>query len=50
LTAVSQNRETAAAEVLQARGRHFAVGWRDDQTFEIGRAGADPAPQAETQE
>ena len=50
LTAVSQNHETAAAEVLQARGRHFTVGWRDDQTFEIGRAGADPAPLAETQE
>jgi putative spermidine/putrescine transport system ATP-binding protein len=36
LTAVSQNRETAAAEVLEARGRHVTVSWRDDQTFEIG--------------
>jgi putative spermidine/putrescine transport system ATP-binding protein len=37
LVAVSQNRETAAAAVLQARGRQVAVAWRDDQTFEIAR-------------
>jgi putative spermidine/putrescine transport system ATP-binding protein len=37
LLAVSQNRETVAADVLPARGRQVAVSWRDDQTFEIGR-------------
>lgn len=37
LIAVSQNRETAAADVLAARGRHVAVSWREDQTFNIGR-------------
>jgi ABC-type Fe3+/spermidine/putrescine transport system ATPase subunit len=40
LIAVEQNRETAAAEVLQARGRHVSVSWRDDQTFEIGKPAA----------
>lgn len=35
LIAVSQNRETAAAEVLEAKGSHVTVGWRDDQTFAI---------------
>jgi putative spermidine/putrescine transport system ATP-binding protein len=36
LIAVSQNRETAAAEVLQAKGREVTVAWRTEQTFEIG--------------
>jgi putative spermidine/putrescine transport system ATP-binding protein len=36
LIAVSQNRETAAAEVLEARGRQVTVSWREDQTFGIG--------------
>jgi putative spermidine/putrescine transport system ATP-binding protein len=36
LIAVSQNRETAAAEVLEARGRQVTVSWREDQMFEIG--------------
>lgn len=40
LTAVSQNRETAGADVLAARGRHVTVSWRDDQTFAIG----EPSP------
>jgi putative spermidine/putrescine transport system ATP-binding protein len=40
LIAVSQNRETAAAEVLEARGRRVTVSWRDDQTFAIG----EPSP------
>jgi putative spermidine/putrescine transport system ATP-binding protein len=35
LLAVSQNRQTAGSEVLQARGRQVAVSWRDDQTFQI---------------
>jgi putative spermidine/putrescine transport system ATP-binding protein len=35
LLAVSQNRETVAADALLARGRRVAVSWRDDQTFEI---------------
>jgi putative spermidine/putrescine transport system ATP-binding protein len=38
LMAVSQNRETAAADVLQARGRHIIVSWRDEQTFAVGEA------------
>jgi putative spermidine/putrescine transport system ATP-binding protein len=37
LIAVNQNRETAAAEVLEARGRRVTVSWRDDQTFAIGQ-------------
>jgi putative spermidine/putrescine transport system ATP-binding protein len=36
LIAVSQNRETAAADVLEARGRHVTVSWREDQTFAVG--------------
>jgi putative spermidine/putrescine transport system ATP-binding protein len=44
LIAVSQNRETAAADALEARGRHVAVGWRDDQTFAI----AEPSAVAQT--
>jgi putative spermidine/putrescine transport system ATP-binding protein len=37
LIAISQNRETAAADVLEAKGRHVHVSWRESQTFEIGR-------------
>jgi putative spermidine/putrescine transport system ATP-binding protein len=48
--AVRQNRETAAAEVLEARGRQVAVAWRDEQTFEIGRPARAEAPVAETNE
>ncbi|HET7051784.1 MAG TPA: ABC transporter ATP-binding protein [Solirubrobacteraceae bacterium] len=40
LIAVSQNRETAAADALEARGRHVSVGWRDDQTFAIAERSA----------
>jgi putative spermidine/putrescine transport system ATP-binding protein len=40
LIAVSQNRETAAADALEARGRHVSVGWRDDQTFAIAESSA----------
>jgi putative spermidine/putrescine transport system ATP-binding protein len=41
LTAVSQNLETAAADVLASRGQQVTVAWRDDQTYEIGsRPGA----------
>jgi putative spermidine/putrescine transport system ATP-binding protein len=36
LMVVSQNRETAAAQVLEAKGRHVTVSWREDQTFEVG--------------
>jgi putative spermidine/putrescine transport system ATP-binding protein len=50
LIAVSQNRETAAAEVLEARGRHVAVGWREDQTFPIGYQTTAGAPAAGTNE
>jgi putative spermidine/putrescine transport system ATP-binding protein len=35
LTVVSQNRETAAAEALEAKGREVIVAWREDQSFEI---------------
>jgi putative spermidine/putrescine transport system ATP-binding protein len=35
LTAVSQNLETAAADVLASRGQQVTVAWRDDQTYEI---------------
>jgi putative spermidine/putrescine transport system ATP-binding protein len=44
LIAVSQNRETAAAEVLEAKGRDIAVSWRDDQMFEIGDRAQNAAP------
>jgi len=44
LIAVSQNRETAAADALEARGRQVSVGWRDDQTFAI----AEPSAVAQT--
>jgi putative spermidine/putrescine transport system ATP-binding protein len=40
LIAVRQNRETAAADALEARGRHVSVGWRDDQTFAIAERSA----------
>jgi putative spermidine/putrescine transport system ATP-binding protein len=46
LIAVSQNRETAGAEVLEARGRHVTVSWREDQTFAIAEP-ASPASPAE---
>jgi hypothetical protein len=41
LIAVSQNSETAAADVLQARGQQVRVSWRDDQTFAVGEGAAD---------
>ena len=40
LIAVRQNRETAAIEALEAKGRHVTVSWRDDQTFEIQGTGS----------
>ena len=40
LSVVSQNRETAAADVLGARGREVVVSWRDDQAFDISRPSA----------
>jgi putative spermidine/putrescine transport system ATP-binding protein len=46
LIAVEQNRETAAADVLEAQGRHVNVSWRESQTFEIG----DPLGGAEARE
>jgi putative spermidine/putrescine transport system ATP-binding protein len=36
LIAISQNSETAAAEVLQSRGRTVQVSWRREQTFAMG--------------
>jgi putative spermidine/putrescine transport system ATP-binding protein len=39
LVAVRQNLETAAAQVLDARGRRARVAWRPDQAFRIGAAG-----------
>jgi putative spermidine/putrescine transport system ATP-binding protein len=47
LIAVSQNRETATAAELEARGRRLAVSWRDDQTFEIGEPSPVGAPATE---
>ncbi len=35
VTAVRQNLETAAADVLAARGSSVRVAWRDEQTYEI---------------
>lgn len=43
LTAVTQNSETAAAEVLQARGRDVQVSWRDSQTFAMNQKAQDEA-------
>jgi putative spermidine/putrescine transport system ATP-binding protein len=43
LVAVRQNLETAAAEVLEARGKRVRVAWRTDQAFRIGAAGPTPA-------
>jgi putative spermidine/putrescine transport system ATP-binding protein len=43
LVAVRQNLETAAAEVLEARGRRVRVAWRADQAFRIGAASPAPA-------
>jgi putative spermidine/putrescine transport system ATP-binding protein len=43
LTAISQNQETAAADVLRAKGRKVAVSWRGDQTFEISKRSAEDA-------
>ena len=37
-----QNLETAAAEVLEARGRRARVAWRPDQAFRV-RAAKRPA-------
>lgn len=36
LVAVRQNLESAAAEVLDARGRRARVAWRPDQAFRVG--------------
>jgi putative spermidine/putrescine transport system ATP-binding protein len=41
LVAVRQNLETAAAEVLGARGRRARVAWRPDQAFRIGTVSPD---------
>ena len=41
LSVVSQNRETAAADVLGASGREVIVSWRDDQAFDISRPSAE---------
>ncbi len=38
LVAVRQNLQTAAADVLEARGRRVRVAWRPDQAFRIGTA------------
>jgi putative spermidine/putrescine transport system ATP-binding protein len=38
LVAVRQNLETAAADVLEARGQRARVSWRPDQAFRIGTA------------
>src|SRR5579872_334891 len=35
LTALSQNLETAAADVAEARGRRVAVAWRENQVFDM---------------
>ncbi len=40
VSVVSQNSETAASDVLGARGRSVVVSWRDDQAFDISRASA----------
>jgi putative spermidine/putrescine transport system ATP-binding protein len=45
--AVSQNRETAGADVLKARGREVTVSWREDQTFQVGHQPAAEAPSTE---
>ena len=42
--AVSQNRETAGADVLKARGREVTVNWREDQTFRVGHQPVAEAP------
>jgi putative spermidine/putrescine transport system ATP-binding protein len=47
LIAVTQNTETAAADVLQARGRRVTVSWREAQTFEVGK---EKPPHAENEE
>jgi putative spermidine/putrescine transport system ATP-binding protein len=46
ITAVRQNLETAAAEVLATRGQPVTVAWRDDQTYEIGDRQGVPAAQS----
>jgi putative spermidine/putrescine transport system ATP-binding protein len=38
LVAVRQNLETAAADVLEARGRRARVAWSPDQAFRVGTA------------
>jgi len=38
LAAVRQNLETAAADVLEARGRRIRIAWRPDQSYEIARS------------
>jgi putative spermidine/putrescine transport system ATP-binding protein len=49
LIAVSQNRETAAADVLAGGGRPVTVSWREDQTFAIDRP-SDDAPISRTEQ
>jgi putative spermidine/putrescine transport system ATP-binding protein len=49
LIAVSQNRETAAADVMQAKGRPVVASWREDQTFEINRQSAAGSPSADAE-
>jgi putative spermidine/putrescine transport system ATP-binding protein len=50
VTAISQNRETAAAEVLEAVGRRLAVAWREDQAFQIAQAPPVQTPGAQPHE
>jgi putative spermidine/putrescine transport system ATP-binding protein len=44
VTVVRQNLETAAADVLAARGSAVRVAWRDEQAYEIQGQAHNPAP------
>jgi putative spermidine/putrescine transport system ATP-binding protein len=48
VTAVRQNLETAAADVLAARGSAVSVAWRDEQAYEIESGAPSPDRQKET--
>ena len=41
-----QNLETSHDEARDLRGRHVSVGWREEQTFAIGRSGTSPDEEA----
>ena len=46
LLVTRQNLETSHDEARDLRGRQVRVGWREEQTFAVGRSGTPPEEEA----